>query len=108
VVSGQVKKLDGDLFHYSFPTLKSHVLKMPLYAENHLRRELASGKKWSLTHTLFRPAWRFFRAYVLKRGFCDGFPGFYIAAATAFSTLLRYSRLYEHKRQNSLPPHLSR
>ena len=32
----------------------------------------------------FRPAWRFFRAYILKLGCLDGFPGFYIAWATAF------------------------
>jgi hypothetical protein len=38
------------------------------------------------------------RAYVLRGGFLDGYPGFYIAASTAFGTLLRYSRLYEAER----------
>ena len=55
----------------------------------------SKGKSWSLLHTLFRPLWRFFRAYVLRRGFLDGFPGFWIALATAFFAFDRYARVYE-------------
>jgi hypothetical protein len=32
---------------------------------------------------------------VLRRGFLDGFPGLWIAAATGFFTFVRYSRKYE-------------
>jgi hypothetical protein len=42
-----------------------------------------------------RPAWRFFRAYVLKLGFLDGWQGYYIASLTAFSTLTRYTKVRE-------------
>jgi hypothetical protein len=49
-----------------------------------------------------RPFWRFVRAYVFKLGFLDGFPGFYIAWATAFGAFVRYSRLYEAEKQS--PP----
>jgi hypothetical protein len=44
---------------------------------------------------VFRPWWRFFRAYIIRRGFLDGFPGFWIAIATAFFAFVRYSRKYE-------------
>ena len=37
------------------------------------------------------------RAYVIRLGFLDGFPGFYIAVATAFSTFTRYSQLFEYE-----------
>jgi hypothetical protein len=40
---------------------------------------------------------------VLRRGFLDGFPGFYIAWATAFGAFVRYSRLYEAEHQRE--PH---
>ena len=49
-----------------------------------------------------RPLWRFFRAYVLRRGFLDGYPGLYIAAATAFGVFVRHTRLYEA--ENGRPP----
>ncbi len=96
-LSGRCASLKVDLHHYSFPTINSHVLKIPIFAEYFLQRQLRAGKKWSLARTLSRSAWRFFRAYILRRGFLDGFPGFYIAAATGFSTLARYSQLFEYE-----------
>ena len=51
----------------------------------------------------YRPAWRFFRAYFLRRGFLDGFPGLWIAWSTAYQTFVRHSRLYEHERRNRQP-----
>jgi hypothetical protein len=45
---------------------------------------------------VIRSAWRFLRAYIFRRGFLDGYPGFFIAASTAYATLVRHSRLYEH------------
>ena len=93
--SGPVATLRGDLHHYSFPTLSSHVAKINPFANLFLRQHQARGTRFSLPAAVFRPWWRFFRAYVLRRGFLDGFPGFYIAVATAFGSFVRYSRLYE-------------
>lgn len=100
--SGPLATLRGDLHHYSFPTLASHVSKINAFAELFVRQRQASGKRFSLLAVMFRPFWRFFRAYVLKLGFLDGFPGFYIASATAFGAFVRYSRLYEV--EHSQPP----
>jgi hypothetical protein len=44
-----------------------------------------------------RSVWRFFRAYVFRMGFLDGYPGFFIAATTAYGALVRHTRLYEHQ-----------
>lgn len=92
---GPVATLRGDLHHYSSPTLVSHVGKIGHFAELFWRQQQARGKQFSLAAALFRPAWRFFRGYVLKRGFLDGYPGFYVAVANAFAAFVRYSRLYE-------------
>ena len=100
---GPVATLTGDLHHYSFPTLSSHVAKINPFADLFVQQQQARGKRFSLSAAILRPLWRFFRAYGLKRGFLDGFPGFYIAAATAFGTFVRYSRLYEAEHQASTP-----
>ncbi|HUR59690.1 MAG TPA: glycosyltransferase family 2 protein [Opitutaceae bacterium] len=92
---GRVATLRGDLHHYSFPTIASHVAKINPFADLFLRQQQARGERFSVLAAVFRPKWRFFRAYVLRRGFLDGYPGFYIAWATAFGALVRYSRLYE-------------
>ncbi|MBI5769287.1 MAG: glycosyltransferase family 2 protein [Verrucomicrobia bacterium] len=101
---GPVATLRGDLHHYSFPTLASHVAKINPFADLFVRQQQARGKKFSLAAAIVRPGWRFFRAYVIKRGFLDGYPGFYIAWATAFSAFVRYSRLWEEEnRKEPLP-----
>jgi glycosyltransferase involved in cell wall biosynthesis len=101
---GPVATLRGDLHHFSFPTLSSHVAKINPFADLFVRQQEERGKRFSTATAVARPAWRFVRAYFLRRGFLDGFPGFYIAWATAFGTFVRYSRLYEaeHKREPQL------
>jgi len=99
---GPVATLRGDLHHYSFPTLSSHVAKINPFADLFLRQHQERGSRFSVGSAVFRPFWRFFRAYILRLGFLDGYPGFYIAHATAFGALVRYSRLYEAER--AAPP----
>ena len=98
---GPIAKLRGDLHHYSFPTLASHVAKINPFADLFVRQQQARGKRFSLVAALIRPGWRFIRAYVVKLGFLDGFPGLYIAVATSFGAFVRYSRLYEAEK---IPP----
>ena len=94
---GPVATLRGELHHFSFPTLASHVAKINPFADLFVRQQQARGIRFSLAAAILRPGWRFSRAYVLKLGFLDGYPGFYIAWATAFGAFARYSRLYEEE-----------
>jgi glycosyltransferase involved in cell wall biosynthesis len=100
---GPIVTLRGDLHHYSFPTLSSHVAKITPFADLFVQQQQARGRYFSLGAALIRPAWRFFRAYVIKRGFLDGYPGYYIACATAFSAFVRQSRMYEAEQPKELP-----
>jgi glycosyltransferase involved in cell wall biosynthesis len=98
-LTGPCATINADLLHYSNPTISSYVQKMNYFADAHLQRQLADGARWSAASAVSRSAWRFLRAYFLRRGFLDGYPGFFIAASTAYSTLVRHSRLFEHLRQ---------
>jgi len=95
VCDGPIATLRGDLHHYSFPTLASHVDKIAPFAALFVKQQHARRRHFSLFAALVRPAWRFARAYFFRLGFLDGYPGFYIAAATAFGAFVRYSSLYE-------------
>lgn len=95
--------LAGDLHHYSFRDMSHYVSKINVFADVFLQRQEADGVRWALLPTLTRPLWRFFRAYVLRRGFLDGFPGLWIAVATAFFAFVRYSRKYEAE-HSATPP----
>lgn len=97
-------RLEGDLHHYSFRDMSHFVSKINGFADVFLARQEADGARWRLVPTLLRPLWRFFRAYVLRRGFLDGFPGLWIAVATAFFAFVRYSRKYEAEQSGTPPP----
>ena len=99
-LKGRFKQLKGDLLHDSFPTIKSYLDKIVPYSDDFLERQITEGRRWSLASNLLRPLWRFFRAYILRLGCLDGFPGFWIAYATAFSVFIRYSRKYEQEASN--------
>lgn len=101
---GPVLRLHGDLHHYSFPNLASQVGKINAFAELFVLQQESRGAQFSVLNTLFRSVWRFFRGYVLRRGFLDGFPGLYIAGSNAFSVFARGSRLYEADHHREPPP----
>ncbi|MEN9662227.1 MAG: hypothetical protein RL324_1176 [Verrucomicrobiota bacterium] len=100
---GPVATLRGDLHHFSFPTLSSHVAKINPFADLFVQQQQAKGGRFSAATAVLRPAWRFFRAFFLRLGFLDGFPGLYIAWATSFGALVRYSRLYEAEQRKEPP-----
>ncbi|OHE73029.1 MAG: hypothetical protein A2Y14_00235 [Verrucomicrobia bacterium GWF2_51_19] len=94
-VNGRIVKIAGDLEHYSFPTFNTQLNKMASFTDALLPIYLREGRTCSPIFTPLRALWRFFRCYVIKLGFLDGFPGFYVASFQFFSTLFRYARLYE-------------
>jgi glycosyltransferase involved in cell wall biosynthesis len=102
-VDGATAKLRHDLLHYSNPNISSYVSKINYFADLFLQRQLAKKARWSAVGAIFRAVWRFVRAYFFRLGFLDGYPGFFIAASTAYSTLVRHSRLFEHL-QPAQPP----
>ena len=98
---GPTQRLPGDLLHYSFRDVSHYLSKQMQFSDDFLARERAAGRGFSLFKVIARPCWRFFRAYVLRLGFLDGFPGLWIAIATAFYNFVRYSRTFEDKTRNA-------
>jgi glycosyltransferase involved in cell wall biosynthesis len=99
-VRGEIGRLKSDLLHYSNESIDRQIAKIAPYSEDFVRDYLEKGKRVSTVDLAFRPFWRFFRAYVLKRGFLDGRPGLYIASLTAFSTLTRYMKVLEAQQKS--------
>jgi glycosyltransferase involved in cell wall biosynthesis len=94
-LKGPTLRLEGDLHHYSFPSMSRYVEKINTFSDVFLARQKAEGRRWSPLANVGRPLWRFLRAYVLRLGFLDGFPGLWIAVSTAYFAFVRYSRKFE-------------
>jgi glycosyltransferase involved in cell wall biosynthesis len=83
--------LTGDLYHYSYPTVESHLNKISKYAYLAAQRDLDSGKRYTLlSHALIKPWFMFMRKFFFQQGFRDGFYGFVIAVISAFERFMRF------------------
>jgi glycosyltransferase involved in cell wall biosynthesis len=98
---GAVGTFAAELLHYSNDSIDQQISKIAPYSADFVRHRRQNGLSAGMADLTIRPAWRFLRAYVLRRGFLDGWQGFYIASLTAFSTLTRYVKVLEaEKKQN--------
>src|SRR5947207_1408587 len=95
LVDGKVRDLQHPLHHFSCRNIEDHVQRIDRFTSISSRELRKEGKHWHLADALFRPAFRFFHSYVLKRGFMEGFAGFYVAVTAAIYVFLKYAKLWE-------------
>jgi glycosyltransferase involved in cell wall biosynthesis len=100
-VAGRVGRLRGHLEHYSYRSLTDHHERMQKYAVLMAQALYAAGKRCGLGKALFSPQWRFFRGYVLRLGFLDGWRGLVFALVEA--NYVRRKYLYLYVRCRGLP-----
>jgi len=95
IVDGPVKKLRGNLLHYSNDSINAHVRKIVTFSDEFVRSRPPDSPEPGAFALTARPLWRFIRAYFFRLGFLDGWPGYYIAWLNAFSTVTRYAKVRE-------------
>jgi len=100
VVPGHVRKLKGDIWHFSFPGgIMDYVERSRKYAEIAAQERFAAGKRAGLVGLLLRPPLAFLQCYLLRLGFLDGVPGLAVAAGRAYHKFMRDMRLWELGRE---------
>ena len=88
------KALGGYLKHYTYASFDEYLEKMNKYASIGAEDRKTRGKKCSvLKDFIFRPAFAFFKMYVLKAGFLEGWLGFVLCLNYANYTLNKYVKL---------------
>jgi glycosyltransferase involved in cell wall biosynthesis len=93
-----VKKLKGDLLHYSFRTFSEHVGKMNTFSSVAAQTLFERGRKPSYIKPILSAFWAFFYGFFLRRGFLDGYYGYVIARNNAMYSFYKYAKLNElHK-----------
>lgn len=86
--------LKGHVDHYSFNSASDFIRKIDSYSDLYVRQNLGKRSSSPLK-ALLRALWSFFRSYVLKRGFLDGYEGFVISSYGAQGVFWKYIKLYE-------------
>ena len=95
VVQGTIRRLKSDLLHYSNGNIDQLLGKISLFSTLFVRETQAHGKRFGWLDLAVRPVWTFIRAYFLRRGFLDGWQGYFIAWTEAYSTVTRYAKVIE-------------
>jgi glycosyltransferase involved in cell wall biosynthesis len=93
-VTGSVGRLSGHLEHFSYRSLADHQNRMVRYADLMAQALYARGKRCGLGKVLVNPQWRFFRGYVVRLGFLDGWRGLVFHLVEANYVRRKYLGLY--------------
>ena len=99
IVDGKIRRLQHPLEHFSYRDIHDHIERINRFTSISARELIEAERGWHVADALFRPLFRFFYSYVLKRGFLEGFAGFYVAASAAFYVFLKYAKVWELTRQ---------
>jgi len=99
LVEGMVVKEmgGGSVMHFSYQTLSDFIVKVDRYSS--LYAESNCGvKESSPGRAVLSGAYSFFRTYLLKRGFLDGYVGLVISFSHMATNFYKYMKLYEANR----------
>lgn len=93
-----IQKLSHTFSHYPYQSISEFVLKADRYST--LFAEDNVGKKYSSPARAFWDGfYSFFRTFILKRGFLDGYAGLIIAFSHMVTNFYQYMKLYEMNRE---------
>ena len=90
---GTVGILKNFMLHYTYKGLFHYIKKKDSYAWFQATMESEKNKKATYFHLIFKPFYRFFHTYVIRRGFLDGIPGLAVAYIDAYGVFSRYVKM---------------
>lgn len=103
VRAASVGRLDGDLEHRSLRSLDQYLPKVHDFARRGAADLRCAGRSSGLAVAITRAEWRFVRAYFLRLGVLDGFPGLVVAILAAYGTFLKWTMVWEATRRVPRP-----
>jgi glycosyltransferase involved in cell wall biosynthesis len=87
------KFLEGDLLHWVLDSYEAHLDKVNRFTTIAANEYFKMGKKVSAIEIFFHGLWRFFKAYIVKLGFLDGYNGLVISYFSAMTSAIKYIKL---------------
>jgi glycosyltransferase involved in cell wall biosynthesis len=98
-IHGRVKRIEGELLHYTVRDASEHHLRMDRYTTLAAEELYSKGKRASLGLLLVSPVLVFLRSYLLRLGFLDGIPGLAIARFAMHYEFLKNLKLWEMRKK---------
>jgi glycosyltransferase involved in cell wall biosynthesis len=89
-----IVQIDGFVKHYPYSTITDFIIKLDRYSTI-FAKDNKGQKKSSPTKAFFNGLFSFFKTYILKKGFLDGYAGLVIAFSHMATNFYKYIKLYE-------------
>ncbi|MCF7521822.1 glycosyltransferase family 2 protein [Neisseria sp. ZJ106] len=99
----KIENINGDIVHLTYSSLGQHIIKMQRYAYD-WAQQFKNRKYSNPAGALLRGIVAFFRTYILKRGFLDGYAGLIISVMNGFYTFAKYAQLWLLNQNHSNQP----
>jgi glycosyltransferase involved in cell wall biosynthesis len=90
---GSVGLLKNFMIHYTYKGLFNYIKKKDSYAWFQAKMSKDRNKKATYIHLVFKPFYRFFHTYFIRKGFLDGVPGLAVATIDAYGVFSRYVKM---------------
>jgi glycosyltransferase involved in cell wall biosynthesis len=92
-------RLKGDIYHYSFDSISDHLKTIDSFTEIGADELVRKNKPVSILSPLSHASWTFFKLYIIKRGFLDGFAGLIVSVLSYMHVFIKYSKAHIKYRQ---------
>ena len=94
----RVSRLQHKMNHFTYKTVDHFLDKMSRYADWSADDHAAKTPTVTTFHLFVKPAFRFFKHFIIQKGFLDGRTGLIVSGIMAWGVFLRYVKMME-KRQ---------
>ncbi len=94
---GSIYRFHTPLEHLTSETLAQRCKKIDFDSSLQADEKFRAGKSASFVNIAINPFTNFIKVYFVKKGICEGVPGFLYAVLTSFSTFLKYAKLWERR-----------
>jgi glycosyltransferase involved in cell wall biosynthesis len=99
VINGRILPARHDILHFTDPDLSHYFAKFNKYTTLAAHDMEAAGRSFLLADLFIRPAYLFFKMYVLRLGFLDGLEGLILSMVSSAYVFTKYAKLWELKKK---------
>jgi Glycosyl transferase family 2 len=89
-----VKRLSASLLHYSYPTPAHYWRKLTQYSQAWATQRFSKGQQSSMPQALMSGLFAFFKSYIIRLGFLDGWAGLNVCIMQAQAAYGKHLTLY--------------
>ncbi len=99
ISSSNIVQLPGDIYHYSFDSISDHIKTIDKFTEIGADELVRKNKSFNILSPFTHSSWIFFKLYIVKRGFMDGFAGIIVSVLSAMHVFIKYSKAIIKRKQ---------